>query len=86
MPTTQPHAPAPHPPTQNVALAPPAQNVAPPPSAQDTPRRGLTLRGCFISVVLLIFLIIAAVFVVPAVIMILKEEQAQPSINDPRIR
>jgi hypothetical protein len=36
--------------------------------------------------VLLIALIIAAVFVVPAVIMILKEEQAQPSINDPRIR
>ena len=75
--------PASHPP----ALRPPRQNVAPPPSpARDPSRRGLTLRGCFIGFVLLIVLIVAAVFVVPAVIMILKEEQAQPSINDPRIR
>jgi len=80
MPTPQPHAPAPRPPRQNVAPPPP------PPLAQDAPRRGRTLRGCLISVVLIIVLIVAAVFVVPAVIMILKEEQAQPSINDPRIR
>jgi hypothetical protein len=77
MPAT--HAPAPVP-------QPPQQNVAPMPHARDASRRGLTLRGCFLTVVLIIFLIVAAVFVVPAVIMILKQEQAQPSINDPRIR
>ncbi|HEY9405392.1 MAG TPA: hypothetical protein VIQ24_22270 [Pyrinomonadaceae bacterium] len=64
----------------------PRQSVAPPPPARDASRRGLTLRGCLIGVMLIIVLIVAAVFVVPAVIMILKEEQAQPSINDPRIR
>jgi hypothetical protein len=66
---------------------PPRPNVAPPPPLpRDASRRGLTLRGCLIGVVLIIVLVVAAVFVVPAVIMILKEEQAQPSINDPRIR
>ena len=69
---------------------PTRQNVAPPPTPPppkiDAPRRGLTLRGCLLVVVLMIALIVAAVFVVPAVVMILKEEQAQPSINDPRIR
>ncbi|HZH31889.1 MAG TPA: hypothetical protein VEY11_14080 [Pyrinomonadaceae bacterium] len=74
--------PATHPKTH--APRPPQQNVVPPP-ARDASRRGLTLRGCLIGVVLIIVLIVAAVFVVPAVIMILKEEQAQPSINDPRI-
>jgi hypothetical protein len=65
----------------------PRQNVLPPPSpARDASRRGLTLRGCLIGVLLVIVLVVAAVFVVPAVIMVLKEEQAQPSINDPRIR
>jgi hypothetical protein len=49
-------------------------------------RRGLSLRGCFIVVMLAIVLIIAAVFVVPAVILLLREEQARPSINEPRIR
>lgn len=78
MPATQPHAPAPRPPRHNAA--------PPPPLVQDTPRRGLTLRGCLFTVALLIALIIAAVLIVPTVIMILKEEQAQPSINDPRIR
>jgi hypothetical protein len=79
MPSTRTHAPVPRPPRQNVA--PP-----PPPARDASPRRGLTLRGCLFGVVLLIVLIVAAVFVVPAVIMILKQEQAQPSINDPRIR
>jgi hypothetical protein len=76
--TTRPHAPA----------APPAARprIAPPPPARDASRRGLTLRGCFLGVVLLIVITVAAFFVVPAVIMVLKEEQAQPSINDPRIR
>lgn len=78
MPTTRPHAPVTPPPQQNVA--------PPPPPARDASRRGLTLRGCFIVVVLIVVLIVAAVFVVPAVIMLLKEEQAQPSINEPRIR
>ncbi len=49
-------------------------------------RRGLSLRGCLIVVMLAIVLIIAAVFVVPAVILLLREEQARPSINEPRIR
>ena len=77
IPTTHSNAPVPR---------TPRQNVAPPPAARDASRRGLTLRGCLVGFVLLIVLIVAAVFVVPAVIMILKEEQAQPSINDPRIR
>jgi len=77
MPATNPQATPSRPPRQNVAL---------PPTTRDTSRRGLTLRGCLMGVMLIIVLIVAAVFVVPAVIMILKEEQAQPSINDPRIR
>lgn len=56
------------------------------PPVRDASRWGRTLRGCLIGVLLLIVLTVAAVFVVPAVIMILKEEQAQPSINDPRTR
>ncbi|HZG51192.1 MAG TPA: hypothetical protein VEZ40_03560 [Pyrinomonadaceae bacterium] len=76
-PTTHPNAP--------IARAP-RQNVAPPSPAGDASRRGLTLRGCLIGLLLVIVLVVAAVFVVPAVIMVLKEEQAQPSINDPRIR
>jgi hypothetical protein len=71
---------------RNAPVPPPQQNVSPTPSARDASQRGLTLRGCLITVVVLIVLVVAAVFVVPAVIMILKEEQAQPSINDPRIR
>ncbi|HEX8128036.1 MAG TPA: hypothetical protein VF527_02975 [Pyrinomonadaceae bacterium] len=74
--TTHPYAPVPTVPQPNIATPP----------ARDASRRGLTLRGCLIGFVLLIVLTAAAVFVVPAVIMILKEEQAQPSINDPRIR
>jgi hypothetical protein len=69
----------------NVAVpAPPQPNVLPLPTARDTSRRGLSLRGCFLAVLLVIVLIVAAVFAVP--IMLLKEEQAQPSINEPRIR
>lgn len=88
--TVRPPAPAPRR-TPNVypnAAAPPLQpNVSPSvPSRQTSRRGGLTLRGCLILVVLIIVLIVAAVFVVPAVILILKEEQAQPSINEPRIR
>jgi len=64
----------------------PQQNVSPSLPTQQKSRRGLTLRGCFIGVVLVILLIAAAVFVVPAVIVLLQEEQAQPTINDPRIR
>lgn len=60
--------------------------LAPPLPSRRMSRRGLTLRGCVIMFVLAVLLIVAAVFVVPAVITILREEQAQPSINDPRIR
>lgn len=76
MPATYPKAHAPR---------PPQPSITPTSPTRDASRRGLTLRGCLIGVVLIIVLIVAAVFVVPAVIMILKEEQAQPSINDPRI-
>ena len=65
---------------------PPQPNVSPAPLLRQTSGRGLTLRGCLIGVVLVIALIVAAVFVVPAVVLILQEEQAQPSINEPRIR
>lgn len=65
---------------------PPEQDVSPSLPSRQTVRRGLTLRSCLIIVVLAIVLIIAAVFVVPAVIMLLREEQARPSINEPRIR
>ncbi|HEX8492206.1 MAG TPA: hypothetical protein VF658_05140 [Pyrinomonadaceae bacterium] len=65
---------------------PPQQDISPSLPSRQTLRRGLTLRSCFIIVVLAIVLIIAAVFVVPAVIMLLREEQARPSINEPRIR
>lgn len=61
-------------------------NVAPPTPARDRSRLGSTLRGCLIAVVLLFVITVAAIFIVPAVIMLLKEEQAQPSINDPRIK
>jgi hypothetical protein len=66
--------------------APPQQNLPSSLPAPRTERRGLTLRGCLIGVLLIIVLIVAAFFAVPAVIMLLQEEQAQPSINDPRIR
>jgi hypothetical protein len=76
LPTTHPHANVPQ---------PQRQHVPPPPSRQDT-RRGLSLRGCFVVVVLIVLLFVAAVFVVPFVIGILQEEQARPSINEPRVR
>ena len=79
LPATYPQATPSRPPRQNAA-------PSPPPPARDASRRGLTFRGCFIVVMLIIALIVAAVLVVPAVIMVLKEEQAQPSINDPRTR
>jgi hypothetical protein len=77
MPTTRTNAPVPQ---------LPQQQVAPPPPARDASRRGLTLRGCLVVVLLIIVLIVAAIGIVPAVITLLKEEQAQPSINEPRIR
>jgi len=71
----------------NIAVPEPLQQNAPPSlPIRQLSRRGMTRRGCFILAVLVIVLIIIAVFVVPAVIMILQEEQARPSINEPRIR
>lgn len=71
----------------NVVVPEPLQpNVSPSLPSRQTSRRGLTLRGCFLVVVLVIVLIVAAVFVVPAVIMILREEQSQPRMSEPRIR
>jgi hypothetical protein len=71
----------------NITVPAPPQDVSPSlPAPQQKSRRGLTLRGCVIIVVLVIALIATATFVVPAVIFLLQEEQAQPSINDPRNR
>jgi hypothetical protein len=67
------------------AAGPPQQDVSPPPALAQARRRGPRMRGCLIVVVFLL-LVLAAVFVVPAVISILREEQSQPSINDPRVR
>ncbi len=52
---------------------------------QEPPRRNFKLRGCLISLLLIIVFIVGAVFVVPTIIMLLREEQARPSINEPRI-
>jgi len=52
---------------------------------QNPSRRGWKLGGCLFTLLLLIVLVIGAVFVVPAIIAILREEQAQPSINDRRV-
>ena len=69
---------------QPVALPSPASNV--PADALLPSRRGMTLRGCLFSFLLLIALIVGAIFVVPVIIATLQEEQSQPSINDPRIK
>lgn len=49
---------------------------------QQPERRGLKLGGCLFTLLFLIVLVVGAVFVVPAIIAILREEQAQPSVND----
>lgn len=68
--------------TAPVSVQPtPAPHVEPPPA-----RRGVTLRGCLVTLVLLVAIIAALVFVVPTVVMLLREEQSQPSINEPRVR
>lgn len=78
----------PAPPPKVAVPAPQPQRKVSPvlPSTPPTRRRGLSWRGCFMFVVLVIILVVAAIFVVPAVIFLLQEEQAQPSINEPRIR
>lgn len=73
-------------PTSIAVPEPPQQNVSPSLPSRQTSRRGLKLRSCLIVVVLAVVLFVAAVFVVPAVIMLLREEQARPSINEPRVR
>lgn len=73
-------------PPQVAAPAPHRQNF---PTAQPTrpaPRRGLKLRSCLLVVVLIFALVVGAVFAIPAVIGLLREEQSRPSVNDPRIR
>lgn len=76
----------PAPPASINTPEPPQQDLSPSPPLRQTLRRGLTMRSCVTIVVLVIVLIIAAVFVVPAVILLLREEQATPSINEPRAR
>lgn len=43
------------------------------------------LRGCLLTILLIVGLIVAAVFTVPTIITLLREEQLQPSINEPRV-
>ena len=89
-PSVRPPAPAPRtmprPPASITVPEPPQHDILPSPPSRRMSRRGLTTRSCLTVVVLVIVLIIAAFFVVPAVIMLLREEQATPSINEPRIR
>jgi hypothetical protein len=68
------------------ARGPRRQNIPTAPQPRQTSGRGLKLRGCLILVVLIIVLVVAAIVIVPAVIHVLQEEQARPSINEPRIR
>jgi hypothetical protein len=86
--TYSPPAPRRSPPPPPKVVLPPAAppHQRPLPSPQPTPRRGLRLRGCLIVIALLFALIVAAVFAIPAVIVLLQEEQSRPSINEPRIR
>ena len=62
---------------------PPAQVQTPAPPKRN---RFLTLRGCLVTVLLFVLIIVGAVFVVPPIIMLLREEQTRPSINDTRAR
>ena len=48
-------------------------------------RRISKLRGCLLAVLLITGLIVVAVFAVPAIITLLRQEQLQPSINEPRV-
>lgn len=73
-------------PQKVAAPAPHRHNFPAAPPPQLAPRRGRKLRSCLIVVVLIFALIVAAVFAIPAVIVLLQEEQARPSVNDPRIR
>ena len=77
---------APYPPPNVTAPAPPVQNFPAAPSPQPAARRGPKLRSCLIVIALIFALIVAAVFAIPAVIVLLQEEQSRPSINDPRVR
>lgn len=61
-------------------------NQRPLPTPQPAPRRGLRLRGCLIIIALILVLVVAAIFAIPAVIVLLQEEQSRPSINEPRVR
>lgn len=72
-------------PARPSAPAPPPQTASPV-APRRTARRGVSLRSCLIGVLLIIGLIVTAAFAVPAIILILREEQARPSVNEPRIR
>lgn len=87
-PTVQPQSKSPTNPLNAPRPKYPAMRPQPSPPGVYTPQPSLfgwKLRGCLFSVVLLAVLIVSAFFVVPAILTILREEQSQPSINDPRI-
>ena len=82
-PSVVPPRPSPH--ANAASTATTANNVPSRPqplTMQQPSRRGMKLGGCLFTLVLLVVVVIGAVFVVPAIIAILREEQAQPSIND----
>ncbi|MCP9493862.1 MAG: hypothetical protein MSG64_05320 [Pyrinomonadaceae bacterium MAG19_C2-C3] len=64
-----------------VVISHPTQIAAQPKPA----RRGFGWRGCLVTLLVVIVLFIAGLFIVPSVIMRLREEQSRPSINEPRI-
>lgn len=70
----------------SIAVPEPPTNISPSLPSRQTSRRGSRLRSCLLVVVLAVALIVAAFFAVPAVIVLLREEQAGPSINEPQGR
>lgn len=66
---------------RQVVVPPPAQIAVQPKPA----RRGFGWGGCLVALLVCIVLFIAAILVIPPIIMQLREEQSRPSINEPRI-
>lgn len=77
--TSAPQAPRPQSPQPMPATLP--TRLTPKPA-----RGGFKFVGCLMTFIVLVALIGAAIFVAPAILSFLHEENSRPSINDPRIR
>lgn len=80
---------APKAPTQKVVRAqtPPPMNPTLPTQLTPKPARGVfKVFGCFVTFIVIVALVVAAMFVAPAILSFLHEENSRPSINDPRVR